>query len=131
MEKELSSIPKYKNTVTADVYFSPPIKGRITTAFDPSKRINGVMIHTGKKEVVQSISDGYILSIDKDSIGFKVCIQHKDGLVAIYSHLESVSKNTFDTVKKREGFATSKPSGIGFQMWYEGTAIDPQKFVAF
>jgi murein DD-endopeptidase MepM/ murein hydrolase activator NlpD len=65
-------------------------------------------------------------------------IQHSNNLFSFYKHNSSLLKKAGDFVKAGEVIAIIGNSGelstgphLHFELWSNGSALDPQKYVAF
>ncbi len=108
----------------------PPVKGVVNKEFSPVEGLYGVEIATADQSPVVAVREGtVILNVWTPGDGYLVQIQHADNLVSIYRHM-SESRITVGTrVKAGEVIGTAGP--LVFELWNNGTAVDPANYIAF
>lgn len=122
-----------------DSYFFPPLKGVVTSTFDPIKDHFGIDIVAKENEAVKSIADGTVIfSAWTLGTGYVLGIQHTNELISIYKHNSVILKNVGDVIKGGEivsiigntGELTTGPH-LHFEIWYKGSPLNPQDFISF
>jgi murein DD-endopeptidase MepM/ murein hydrolase activator NlpD len=70
--------------------------------------------------------------------GYVIYIQHRSNIISVYKHNAELLKNTGDKVKAGEAIAIIGNTGklstgphLHFELWYNGTALDPQQYIDF
>lgn len=125
--------------VLPEVLLYPPIKGEITNKMNISTGHFGVDIIAPKNEAVMAILKGTVVykSWSPDD-GHVIHIQHKKNLLSVYKHNSQILKQTGETVEAGEPIAIVGNSGnlsnglhLHFELWHNGFAIDPEKFINF
>lgn len=120
-------------------YFFTPLKGRLTTAFNIANKHYGVDIVSGKNESVKATLDGTVIfSGWTTDAGHVIHIQHANNLVSVYEHNAVLLKKEGETVKAGDPIAITGNSGelstnphLHFELWYDGTPIDPRDLMVF
>jgi murein DD-endopeptidase MepM/ murein hydrolase activator NlpD len=133
------NIAKTKHTILSEVVFFTPVKGLVTESFDLNEDHYGVDIVTKQDETIKTTLDGTIIFTGFSAgDGNIVQVQHNNNLVSIYKHCSSFLKTTGDRVKSGEAIAIVGNSGekshgphLHFELWFNGSPINPQEFVAF
>jgi murein DD-endopeptidase MepM/ murein hydrolase activator NlpD len=143
-----SSFDLYYNE-NADKPFSPPsrsnftfftpLKGIITSEFDLSRQHYGIDIVSKKNEAVMAALDGTVLFADWTAeTGHIIAIQHQGSFISVYKHNSVLLKKQGNFVKAGEVIAIVGESGelstgahLHFELWYNGTPVDPKEFIAF
>lgn len=128
----------FSNNMSAFLFF-PPVKGAVTNRFDPVTKHYGIDIVANANEAVKSTLDGTVLIANFTSeTGYVIGIQHSNNLLSFYKHNSSLLKKPGDFVKAGEVIAIIGNSGelssgphLHFELWYNGTALDPQKYISF
>lgn len=124
----------------AGLHFFPPVKGIITGRFDITTRHFGTDIVTKPKEVVCSALDGTVIFTGWTvETGFVIEVQHRNNIVSVYKHNANLLKETGDLVRAGEAISVVGDSGemytsgphLHFEIWYKGTALDPEKHILF
>lgn len=128
-----------KNDELRQVYFFSPISGTISESFDPQGEHFGVDIVSKKDEPVKCIADGtVILAGWTQSEGNVIAVQHRENLISIYKHNATLTKEVGDFITSGEivaiigntGELTSGPH-LHFELWYNGSAVNPVEFISF
>jgi murein DD-endopeptidase MepM/ murein hydrolase activator NlpD len=120
-------------------YFFTPLKGRLTTAFNIANKHYGVDIVSGKNESVKATLDGTVIfSGWTTDAGHVIHIQHANNLVSVYEHNAVLLKKEGETVKAGDPIAITGNSGelstnphLHFELWYDGSPIDPRDLMVF
>lgn len=119
--------------------FFPPIKGIVTSEFDLVQQHYGIDIVSQKNEAVKATLDGTVLFADWTvETGHVIAIQHQGNFISVYKHNSVLLKKQGNFVKAGEAIAIVGESGelstgahLHFELWYNGTPVDPKEFVAF
>lgn len=122
-----------------NLYFFPPLKGKITNAFNPKEKHYGIDIVAGKNEAVKATLDGTVFFAGWTSAqGYVIHLQHANNLLSIYQHNSALLKKQGDKVRAGEAIAITGNSGeittgphLHFEIWFDGKAIDPEEFIIF
>lgn len=118
-----------------------PVKGVIVNKFDPSQNTYGIGVGTTVNQQVMAILDGTVVSSSwTPGGGYVLYIQHPDNMLSVYRNNTSVLKKAGDRVRAGEivGYTgTADKSGVGnknifeFELWHNGTPVDPQSYIVF
>jgi murein DD-endopeptidase MepM/ murein hydrolase activator NlpD len=138
-ENSAGGVVKLKYSGLSDLVFFTPVKGLVTTSFSLADEHYGIDVVTKQDETIKTTLDGTIIFTGfsaKD--GNIVEVQHNNNLVSIYKHCSVFLKQTGDRVKSGEvvaivGNTGEKSNGphLHFELWFNGSPINPQEFVAF
>jgi murein DD-endopeptidase MepM/ murein hydrolase activator NlpD len=120
-------------------FFFTPLKGMITASFNSAEGHYGVDIAAKENTPVKSTLDGTVLFAGwTPETGYTIHIQHSNNLVSAYKHNSALLKKVGQYVKAGEVIAIIGNSGehttgphLHFEIWYNGTAIDPQEYMVF
>jgi len=118
--------------------FYTPVKGVISQGFDRALHPY-VDITAPAGTAVMSVLDGTVVFSGWDEAeGYTLAIQHKGDLISIYGHNEKLLKKSGDAVKAGTPVALTgrsasltKGDHLRFELWYEGEAVDPAKYISF
>lgn len=124
-------------TSLSKIYFFPPVKGVITASFDEEEKHFGVDIVSGKDEAIKCIADGTVISAAWTAeYGHVIKVQHSFNLISVYKHNSLLLKKEGDKVRAGDAISIIGNSGelttgphVHFEMWLEGKAVDPKKFM--
>ncbi|MCA1750325.1 MAG: M23 family metallopeptidase [Cryomorphaceae bacterium] len=121
------------------VFFFTPLRGAVSSSFDASIGHYGVDIAADEGDAVSAVYDGTIVlaSFTSDG-GYVIQIQHANNLVSVYKHNSALLKKQGDRVEAGDIIAVVGNTGeytdgphLHFELWYNGTPLDPQAFIAF
>ena len=137
-DRETMKSGSEKSGIGIALFFSP-VKGTVTSVFDIREKHYGVDIVAPENEAIKAASDGtVVLSIFTTETGYVIAIQHGNNLLSMYKHNSSLLKKTGDNVKAGDVIAIIGNTGehttgphLHFELWYNGTPVDPQKYVSF
>lgn len=123
----------------ARIHFFAPIKGHVTNSFSAYENHYGTDIVAGPNEVVKAVLDGtVILASWTVETGYVIQIQHSNNLISVYKHNAELLKKTGNIVKAGDAIAIIGNSGelttgphLHFELWLNGTPIDPEEFIVF
>lgn len=119
--------------------FFMPVKGTVTQSFDYNSGHLGVDIAAKDGEPVLSTLPGtVILATWSSETGNVIQVQHSNNFVSIYKHNSALLKKVGDKVEAGEAIAIIGNSGelttgthLHFELWYNGTAVNPENFIAY
>jgi len=120
-------------------YFSTPVQGSISAAFDAKTAHYGVDILAAKGTAIKSVAPGVVINSDwsLDS-GNTISIQHSNNTISVYKHNSSLLKNTGDFVKAGEAIAIIGNTGtlsdgphLHLELWYAGSPVNPENYITF
>lgn len=127
-----------KNGIS-NFFFFTPIKGVVSEQFKSKDRHYGVDIVGPENEPIKATLDGtVILATWSSETGYTITVQHTNNLISVYKHNSVLLKKVGDYVKAGEAIAIIGNSGeqttgphLHFELWYNGSAIDPQGYMVF
>jgi len=136
---ETAEVSSQRNPSLGNALFFTPLKGVITNQFNPQEQHFGIDIVAKQNEAIKSVLDGTVIFSDWTvETGYVIGIQHPHGIVSIYKHNSALLKRVSDLVKAGEviaiigetGELTSGPH-LHFELWSEGTPINPTDYISF
>ncbi len=126
---------------TDDIDFSlfPPVKGSVSAKFNEEEKHYAVDITVPKNTPVKSVAEGRVIFSEWTSeTGYVIIIRHNYGLLSVYKHNASLSKEQGETVKAGEVIATAGSTGefttgphLHFELWNEGVPVNPLDYIDF
>ncbi len=127
-----------KNGIS-NFFFFTPIKGVVSEQFKSKEQHYGVDIVGPENEPIKATLDGtVILATWSSETGYTITVQHSNNLISVYKHNSVLLKKVGDYVKAGEPIAIIGNSGeqttgphLHFELWYNGSAIDPQGYMVF
>lgn len=134
-----ASVAKLKYTGLGEAVFFTPVKGLVTESFDLTEDHFGVDIVTKQDETIKTTLDGTVIFTGFSAgDGNVIQVQHSNNLISIYKHCSTLLKNTGDRVKSGEAIGVVGNTGekshgphLHFELWFNGSPVNPQEFVSF
>ena len=123
----------------SDIVFFIPVEGIIINKFNLAEKHYGVDIAASTESMIKSVQDGTIIFSDWTSeTGHTIAIQHSGNFISLYKHNSMLLKSTGSFVKAGEPIAVSGDSGeltsgphLHFELWHNGTPVDPEEYMTF
>lgn len=120
------------------VYFSP-LSGVITNQFDANSNHFGIDIVAKRNDAIKAVDDGVVILAEWTlNTGYVLMIQHSHNMISVYKHNSSLLKKTGEYVKAGDlisiiGNSGEQSSGphLHFELWVDGSAVNPFNFIAF
>ncbi len=121
------------------ITFFTPLKGIITSEFNPVENHFGIDIVAPKNEVVKATMDGIVLfSSWTIETGHVIVIQHPQNYISIYRHNAVLLKKEGVHVSSGEPIAIVGESGeystgphLHFELWHNGNPVNPRDYMVF
>lgn len=119
--------------------FLKPLNGIVTNEFDLSRQHYGIDIVSKENEVVKATLNGTVIFSDWTvETGYVISIQHQGTFVSSYKHNSALLKQQGNIVKAGEPIAIVGESGelstgphLHFELWYNGTPVNPRDYISF
>lgn len=116
-----------------------PVKGIITEKYSSRNKHFAVDISVAKDTPIKSVAAGTVVFADwTPTNGNVMILRHNDGLISVYKHAASLTKDQGDTVRSGEVIALAGSTGtqstgvhLHFELWKDGYPIDPTQFIEF
>lgn len=143
LREEVAQEDKYNvlPSATDNIDFSlfPPVKGSISEGYDAKEKHYAVDIVVAKNTPVKSVADGRVIFSEwTTETGYVIIIKHEYGLLSVYKHNASLSKEQGENVRRGEVIATAGSTGeyttgphLHFELWNEAVPVDPTDYIDF
>lgn len=136
------SLSNTKPLQSESARFSTPMRGSIIRNFDaPESSYDIAIISIDGESSVMSVESGTVLAVEEQADGtLNVMIQHTEGYISVYKNLAETLVRKGQTVQSGAVIGrirTSAGEGIEeqniltFELWYNGTAVDPELYILF
>ena len=120
------------------MHFFTPLKGVVSQGYDAAVHPY-VDITAPAGSVVKATLDGTVIYAGwSDEAGNTIQIQHEGGIISIYKHNEKLLKNVGDKVTAGSPIALVGGTGslstgehLHFELWHNGEAVDPVRYINF
>jgi murein DD-endopeptidase MepM/ murein hydrolase activator NlpD len=133
------TLTKVSNRELEEAFFFTPITGFVSDHYNAKKGHFGVDVVAKTNEPVKCIADGTVVfSAWTQDFGYVLMIQHSANLISVYKHNAELYKKLGTFVNAGEiisivgnsGEMTSGPH-LHFELWYNGSSLNPEEFVTF
>jgi murein DD-endopeptidase MepM/ murein hydrolase activator NlpD len=119
--------------------FSTPMRGTITRNFDaPESSYDLAILSIDGDDSVMAVENGTVVMVEGAADGLcNVMIQHNGGYISVYKNLGETLVRKGQTVQSGSviGRLTSEAKRenleLGFELWRDGTAVDPERYILF
>lgn len=116
-----------------------PVKGMITEKYNSRNNHFAVDIAVAKDTPIKSVAGGTVVFADwTPTNGNVIIVRHNDGIISVYKHAASLTKDQGDIVRSGEVLALAGSTGaqstgvhLHFELWKDGYPIDPTQFINF
>lgn len=120
------------------MHFFTPLKGVVSQGYDKALHPY-IDITAPGNSVVMSVLDGTVISAGwTDTEGYTIRIQHEGDIISVYKHNQKLMKKTGDKVTAGMPIAILGGTGslsdgehLHFELWHNGEAVDPTKYISF
>ena len=127
------------NTGELNVVLFAPVKGNISSPYNPEEKHFAVDVVTVKDAPVKAVADGTVIFAEWTAeTGYVMIIEHRNDIISAYKHNASLNKEQGELVKAGEVIATVGNTGelttgphLHFELWSDGYPIDPTNFIDF
>ena len=133
------TLKNVSNRELSEAFFFSPISGFVSDHYNAKKGHFGVDVVAKTNEPVKCIADGTVVfSSWTQDFGYVLMVQHSANLISIYKHNAELYKKLGTFVNAGEiisivgnsGEMTSGPH-LHFELWYNGSSLNPEEFVTF
>lgn len=143
LRAEVAQEDKYNILPTAtdriDFSLFPPVKGSISEPFNAKEKHYAVDVVVARNSPVKSVADGRVIFSEWTAqTGYVIIVKHGYGLLSVYKHNASLTKEQGDVVRAGEVIATAGSTGeyttgphLHFELWNESTPVDPTDYIDF
>lgn len=143
LREEVAQEDKYNVLETAgssmEFALFPPVKGPISDPYDLKSRHYAVDVVVAKNAPVKSVADGRVIFSEwSAATGYVMIIEHDYGLISVYKHNSSLTKDQGDFVRSGEVIANAGSTGelstgphLHFELWKEGNPVNPSDYIDF
>lgn len=136
------SLANTKPLCTEAAMFSAPMRGTVTRNFDaPESSYDMAIMSLGVDDSVMAIENGTVVSVQPNADGkTTITMQHGEGYLSVYKQVgealvrkgQHITSGTvighLATPGAEEDVATLE---LGFELWRDGTAVDPERYILF
>jgi len=124
---------------TSGIAFFSPVSGIITNHFNLEEGHYGIDIVAESNETIKAVLEGTVIFSDWTlETGYVIGIQHQGNFISVYKHNATLLKKQGAYVNAGEPIAIIGDSGelttgphLHFELWYNGTPVNPEEYVSF
>ena len=136
------SLSNTKPLQSESARFSTPMRGSIIRNFDaPESSYDIAIMSLDGESSVMSVERGTVLAVEEQADGsLNVMIQHAEGYISVYKNLgetlvrkgQSVQSGAvIGRIRTSSGEGIEEKNTLTFELWHNGTAIDPELYILF
>ena len=136
------SLSNTKPLQSESARFSTPMCGSIIRNFDaPESSYDIAIMSLDGESSVMSVERGTVLAVEEQADGsLNVMIQHAEGYISVYKNLgetlvrkgQSVQSGAvIGRIRTSSGEGIEEKNTLTFELWHNGTAIDPELYILF
>ncbi len=120
--------------------FSSPMRGTITRNFDaPESSYDVAIMSIDGDDSVMAVENGTVIGTVEHGQGIgSVTIQHGGGYISVYKQLGEILVRKGQTVQSgavigrlKTPEAEEQNTTLEFELWRDGTAVDPERYILF
>lgn len=116
-----------------------PVEGVLTQNYDANLKHYAVDIVAPTNTPVKAVAQGTVIMSEWTAeTGYVIILDHGDGLVSVYKHNGSLTKQQGDLVRAGEVIAAVGNTGelstgphLHFELWRNGNPLNPQDYIDF
>jgi murein DD-endopeptidase MepM/ murein hydrolase activator NlpD len=143
LREEVEQEDKYNVMETAgsqmEFALFPPVKGTISERYNLKSRHYAVDVVLAKNAPIKAAADGRVIFSEwSAATGYVMIIEHNYGLLSVYKHNSSLTKEQGDFVRSGEVIALAGSSGelstgphLHFELWKDGNPVNPSDYIDF
>ncbi len=122
-----------------NLFFYSPLKGIVTSEYNPSAAHYGVDIVANRNEAIKAIQDGTVIFSDWTiQTGYVIALQHPGNIISVYKHNSVLLKKEGSFVRAGESIAIIGESGelttgphLHLEIWINGNPVNPKDYIVF
>jgi len=128
-----------KSAQVRNLFFYSPLKGIVSSEFNPQDKKFGVEIVASKNEAIKAIQDGTVIFTGWTlETGYVIAVQHPGNIISVYKHNSGLLKREGSIVRAGESIAIIGESGelstgphLLLEIWINGNPVNPNDFIVF
>lgn len=135
------SLSNTKPLRTEAAMFNAPMRGSVTRSFDaPESSYDMAIVSLSGDDSVMAVENGTVVSVQPSAEGKStITLQHGEGYVSVYKQLGEVlvrkgqRVNTGTVIGRLRGAEdeAAQEVELAFELWRDGTAVDPERYILF
>lgn len=133
----LSGHDPSNKTFSDNLIFYTPVEGKVMRTFNHRDKHFGIDIEAGNNATVKAVLDGNVVFTSwSPEWGHILVLEHENNLISLYCSASALFKRAGDFVKAGEAIGITGRSNehdtdnLHFELWYNGTPVDPEKYLA-
>lgn len=116
-----------------------PLTGTVTLGYDPDGKHFAVDVVSDRDTPVKAVANGTVVFSEwTAATGYVIILEHQDGLLSVYKHNGSLTKEQGAVVRAGEVIASVGNTGelttgphLHFELWKDGSPVNPLNYVDF
>ena len=122
-----------------EIFFYSPITGFVSGKYNVLESHYGVDVVANKNEPVKCVADGTVIFASwTQDFGHVIAVQHRGNLISFYKHNAEILKKVGTFVSGGEIISIIGNTGeltdgshLHFELWNNGSPVNPEDFVSF
>ena len=128
-----------RDATSAELILFPPVSGVVSNTYDAGKKHFAVDVTAPLNTPIKSVANGTVIFSEWTAdTGYVIIIEHDEGLLSVYKHNGSLSKEQGDIVRSGEVIASVGNTGelttgphLHFELWSNGDTVNPLNYIDF
>lgn len=128
-----------RDATGSELILFPPISGVVSNTYDAGKKHYAVDVTAPLNTPIKSVANGTVIFSEWTAdTGYVIIIEHDEGLLSVYKHNGSLSKEQGDIVRSGEVIASVGNTGelttgphLHFELWSDGDTVNPLNYIDF
>lgn len=136
--ENMEAASKRKSSIGGVLFFTP-LKGVVTNDFNSVSKHFGIDIVAGQDATIKAVLDGTVIFSNWTlQTGYVITIQHQQNIISVYKHNSALLKKEGESVRAGDPIAIIGQTGelstgphLHFELWNEGSPVNPRDYITF
>ena len=128
-----------RDAASSELILFPPISGVVSNTYNAGKKHFAVDVTAPIDTPIKAVANGTVIFSEWTAdTGYVIILEHEEGLLSVYKHNGSLSKEQGDIVRSGEVIASVGNTGelttgphLHFELWSNGDTVNPLNYIDF